>query len=75
VQTFIVNSIGMPHGGLRRPGGNPAPAQEAAEGVAKRVNVDASAAFIPLRDSGKPKIAVEDSHPRGRQHEDGCICR
>ena len=42
----------MPHGGLCRPRGNPALAQQRAEGVPQGVNVEGPAPVVALRDAG-----------------------
>ncbi len=72
---MVKSIVGMTHGGLCRPGRNPAFAQQGAEGVPHGMNVNRPAPFVPLGNPGKQQVAVKDSHQPGRHGEDGSIGR
>ena len=85
---MVRSIVGMTHRGLCRSRCNPALAQQRAEGVAKGMNVNRSAAFVPLVDlplarrhfhpasnAGGNKVTVKNSHQPGRHGEQRRIGR
>src|SRR5262245_12501657 len=59
----------MPHGGLCRAKGYPAPAQERAEGCSKCMHVKRPAPVVSLLDLGGFQVAVEDLEQVARDVE------
>jgi hypothetical protein len=74
-------NVAVPHGGLRRPGGNPALAKQRPEGVPQGVNVQGPAAVValvddplaahlhPAGDAGRNQVAIQNLHQPARHVE------